>query len=45
MREVTAGVVASSASMREVWSHRVLRQLSEPACIEACDGNRASDHC
>jgi hypothetical protein len=38
-------LVVSSPSVCEVWAHRLLRQFSEPACVQACGDNRASDHC
>ena len=42
---VTERLVVSSPSVCGVWAHWLLRQLSEPACVQACGGNRASDHC
>jgi hypothetical protein len=41
----TERLVVSSPSVCAVWAHRLLRQFSEPACVQACGGNRASDHC
>ena len=45
MPNVTERLVVSSPSVCEVWAHRMLRQFSEPACLQACGDNRASDHC
>jgi hypothetical protein len=45
MPGVTERLVVSSPSVRGVWAHRLLRQFSESACIEACGSDRASDHC
>ena len=45
MPGVTERLVVSSPSVCEVWAHRLLRQFSEPACVQACGDNRASDHC
>ena len=45
MPSVTERLVVSSPSVCEVWAHRLLRQFSEPACVQACGDNRASDHC
>jgi len=44
MPGVTEGLVVSSPPMRGVWAHRLLRQLSKPACIQARGRDRASDH-
>lgn len=38
-------LVVSSPPVRGVWPHWMLRQFSEPACIEACGGDRPSDYC
>jgi hypothetical protein len=45
MPGVTERLVVSSPSVCEVWTHRLLRQFSEPGCVQACGDNRASDHC
>jgi len=45
MPGVTERLVVSSPSVRGVWAHRLLRQFSEPACIQARSSDRASDHC
>src|SRR5579863_1233550 len=45
MSSVTERLVVSSPSVCEVWAHRLLRQFFEPACLQACGGDRASDHC
>src|SRR6202451_4677491 len=45
MPGVTQRVVVSSPSVWGVWAHRLLRQFSESACIQACGSDRASDHC
>ena len=45
MPGVTERLVVSSPSVCGVWAHRMLRQFSGPACVQACGGNRASDHC
>jgi len=45
MPSVTERLVVSSPSVCEVWAHRLLRQFSEPACVQACGENGASDHC
>src|SRR5947209_18335769 len=45
MPGVTERLVVSSPSVREVWAHRLLRQFSGTACVQACGRNRASDHC
>src|SRR5579862_752028 len=44
MRGVTERLVVSSPSVCEVSAHRLLRQFSEPACVQACGDNRAFDH-
>ena len=45
MSGVTERLVVPSPSVCGVWAHRLLRQFSEPACVQACGRNRASDHC
>src|ERR1700722_6586249 len=45
MPGVTERLVVSSPSVCQVWAHRLLRQFSKPACVQACGDNRASDHC
>ena len=45
MPGVTGRLVASSSSLCAMWAHRLLRQISKPACVEACGGNGASYHC
>jgi hypothetical protein len=45
MPSVTERLVVSSPSVCEVWAHRLLRQFSEPACVQACGDNRAFNHC
>jgi hypothetical protein len=36
MPGVTERLVVSSPSVCEVWAHRLLRQFSGPACLQAC---------
>ena len=45
MPGVTEWLVVSSPSLCGVWAHRMLRQFSESACIQACGSDGASDHC
>src|SRR6202051_1388734 len=40
MPSLTERLVVSSPSVCEVWAHRLLRQFSEPACVQACGDNR-----
>jgi hypothetical protein len=44
MSGVAGRLVVSSPSVCGVWTHRMLRQFSEPACIKACGSDRASHH-
>ena len=44
MPGVTERLVVSSPPVCTVWAHRLLRQFSEPACVQTCRDNRASDH-
>ena len=45
MPSVTERLVVSSPPVCGVWAHRLLRQFSEPACVQACGDDGASDHC
>jgi hypothetical protein len=40
MPGVTERLVASPPPVCGLWAHRLLRQFSEPACIQACGSNR-----
>src|SRR5579862_2299615 len=45
MPGVTERLVVSPPPVCGVRAHRLLRQFSEPACIQACGSDRAFDHC